>query len=102
MFYYVYVEDDEGHLAGVVSLRRLLTATPETPIHEILNRDVITVNLGTDMRDVAHTITKYDLLAVPVLDEDHRMHGIVTIDDVMDIIVPPTWSSRPPKIFGKG
>lgn len=102
MIYYVYVEDDEGRLEGVVSLRSLIVSRPETPIREIMEPNVMTVNLATHMREVAHAITKYDLLAVPVVDEDNRMHGVVTVDDVMDLIVPPTWSDRPPRIFGKG
>lgn len=101
MIYYLYVVNDEECLVGVFSLRSLLTASPDSSIMDLLEKDIISVNPGTSLEEVAHIITKYDLLAVPVVDEDNRLHGVVTVDDVMDLIVPPTWSSRPPRIFGK-
>lgn len=84
--YYVYVVDDEDHLKGVVSLRDLITALPQKNISEIMERDIISVGTDEDQEDVANVISKYDLLAVPVVDEDSRLLGIVTVDDVIDVL----------------
>jgi len=101
MVYYLYVVDDENRLVGVLSLRQLIVAQPDTPIRDIMERDVIRVHVGSSLEEVARDITKYDLLAIPVVDEDDHIRGVVTVDDVMDFIVPPTYSSRPPRIFRK-
>ena len=82
----LYVIDDHDHLVGSVPLRRLLTALPDTPIRAIREEDVVTVGPDTDQEEVARVVAKYDLVAVPVVDERRRLLGTVTVDDVIDIV----------------
>jgi CBS domain-containing protein len=86
--YYVYVVDDDEKLLGVLSLRDLIVAKPNTPIADIMIKRVIAVPLDARPEDVAAVIAKYNLLAVPVVDDDDRIQGIVTIDDAMDEVMP--------------
>jgi Mg2+ transporter MgtE len=86
MVYYLYIIDEEQHLMGVVSLRQLVISPPATRMRDLMNPDVIKVYTGTDQEEVAHSISKYDLLAVPVVDADNRLVGMVTVDDVIDVI----------------
>ncbi len=86
--YYVYVVDDDEKLLGVLSLRDLIVAKPETRIADIMIKRVIAVPLDARPEDVAAVIAKYNLLAVPVVDDDDRIQGIVTIDDAMDEVMP--------------
>jgi len=87
--YYIFVVRDGEKLSGVLSLRSLIIAAPETPISSIMVKDVITIDPDMDQRKVAEVISKYNLLAVPVVDRENRMLGIVTVDDVVDFILPP-------------
>lgn len=84
--YYLYVTDANRRLTGIVSLRDLVTAQPHQTVGEIMTRDVIFVNTDTDQEEVAHLIQRYDFLAVPVVDREQRLVGIVTVDDVIDIL----------------
>lgn len=84
--YYIYVVDDANHLKGVVSLRALILKPLNTRIYEIMSTDLITVNVDEDQEDVADIITKYNLLAVPVVDENRKLLGIVTVDDAMEVM----------------
>lgn len=84
--FYLYVVDARNRLAGVVSLRTLLIHSPTTPLVSIMNRDVISVGPSQDQEEVARYVARYDLLAVPVVDEEKRLLGIVTVDDVVDVI----------------
>ncbi|QDT66125.1 magnesium transporter [Calycomorphotria hydatis] len=84
--YYVYVKDDERRLNGIVTLRQLILAKPTTLISDLMNRDVITMRVDEDQEDVAHQVSRYDFIAMPVVDEQHRLVGIITHDDVQDII----------------
>ncbi len=84
--YYIYVVEPDRRLAGVISLRNLIMASPETAISEIVRRDVITVDADDDQEDVAETMSKYDLLALPVIDENGRLLGIVTVDDALEVL----------------
>src|SRR6266496_512691 len=86
MVYYLYIKDDEGHLKGVVSLRQLVTAEPTTRMQDLMDPDVIKVQTDTDQEEVARIISKYDLLGVPVVDADNHLVGLVTVDDVIDVI----------------
>src|SRR5450755_137236 len=86
MVYYLYIKDEEEHLMGVVSLRQLVTADPATPLRNLMDRDVIKVQVDTDQEEVARIISKYDLLGVPVVDADNRLVGMITVDDVIDVI----------------
>jgi magnesium transporter len=85
MIFYLYVVDDRGHLVGVLSLRQLLQKNPKARLKEIMTADVIRVRTTTDQEEVARIASKYDLLAVPVVDDRNKLAGIVTIDDVIDV-----------------
>jgi Mg2+ transporter MgtE len=86
MIYNLYIVDDERHLVGVVSLRELVVAEPGTKLKDLMDQDVIKVSTTTDQEEVARIIAKYDLLGVPVVDTDNRLVGLVTVDDVIDVI----------------
>jgi magnesium transporter len=86
MVFYLYVENDQQQLVGVTSLRNLLINSPSTHLREFMASDVMAVNPETDQEEVAKIAARYDLLAVPVVDEAHKLLGIVTIDDVLDVI----------------
>lgn len=86
MPYYLFVVDKDRRLVGVVSLRQLLVAQPARPIGDVMNRDVLSVPVGTDQEEVANLMKKYDYLALPVVDAENRLLGIITVDDVVDVI----------------
>ncbi len=86
IIYYLYVTDASRHLTGIVSLRDLVVSPSQTTLGEIMTRDVVFVHTNTDQEEVARTIQRYDLLAVPVVDREDRLVGVVTVDDVIDII----------------
>ncbi|HDP69502.1 MAG TPA: magnesium transporter [Actinobacteria bacterium] len=88
--YYVFVVNDENQLVGVVSLRDLIIASPNTALKEIMNPDVVYVEAGTDQEEAAKIISKYDLLALPVVDRENKLLGIITIDDVLDVVEDET------------
>ncbi|MFD2671317.1 magnesium transporter [Marinicrinis sediminis] len=85
--YYLYVLDDQKKLVGVVSYRDLLLADMENRIEDIMFSRVIHVHVDMDQEDVARTIERYDFIAVPVVDDEQKLVGIVTVDDVIDVIV---------------
>ncbi len=84
--YYVYVVSDEGKLLGVLSLRELIVSPPGRRVGEMIRGDSVAVRPERDQEEVAGIISKYDWLAVPVTDEEGYLLGIVTVDDVMDVI----------------
>ena len=84
--YYLYVLNEDGQLVGVLSLRDLLLAQEDESVRNIMFKNVTSVRIDMDQEEVAHVIRDYDLLAVPVVSHDGRMQGIVTVDDIMDII----------------
>lgn len=86
MAFYIYVVDEPGHLVGVVSLRALVTHPPTTPLSDMMVTDVISATVDTDQEEVARLAARYNLLAVPVVDHGGTLAGIVTIDDVIDVI----------------
>jgi magnesium transporter len=86
MIYYLYVTDAARHLSGIVSLRDLVTSQPHQTLGEIMTCDVIYVDTDTDQVEVARLIQRYDFLAVPVVDREQRLVGIITVDDVIDIL----------------
>jgi magnesium transporter len=86
MVFYLYVTDAEGKLSGVLSLRQLILNPPDKKLADIMSREVIKVSTDVDQEDVAKMVERYDLLALPVVDENLRMCGIITVDDVIDII----------------
>jgi Mg2+ transporter MgtE len=86
MIYNLYIVDSEKHLAGVVSLRELVVAEPTTLLRDLMDRNVISVTTDTDQEEVARIIARYDLLGVPVVDSDHHLVGLITVDDVIDVL----------------
>ncbi len=84
--YIAYVIDAERRLLGTVTLRKLVLSHPQTLIRDIMNREIIFVRTDDDQEDVARTIQKYDLVAIPVVDREERLVGVVTVDDAIDII----------------
>jgi CBS domain-containing protein len=97
--YYVFVVDPEEHLQGVLSLRDLIVAPPDKPIREIMNRDVVTVRLEDGQKEVAAVLSKYNLLAVPVVDDEFRLQGVVTVDDALDAVLPESVKRKLPRVF---
>ncbi len=85
MPFYLYVVDEYGKLVGVSSLRQLVVVPPDTPLKQFMAKDVFCVQTGTDQEEVAKLVARYDILAVPVVDEGNRLVGLVTVDDVIDI-----------------
>jgi len=86
MPFYLYVVDEYGRLVGVCSLRQLVVVSPDTPLKDFMSVDVFSVQTDVDQEEVAKLVAQYDILAVPVLDESHKLVGIVTVDDIIDII----------------
>lgn len=84
--FYIYATNQEGHLIGVVSLRELLVIAPTARLNSVLTRDIVTVTVDTDQEEVARQVANYNLLAIPVLDESNRLVGIITVDDIVDVI----------------
>jgi hypothetical protein len=86
MAFYLYVVDSRNHLLGVVSLRQLLLNSPSTPLRKIMISDVIKVTTDTDQEEVARLVANYNLIALPVVDDENKLVGIVTVDDIIDVM----------------
>ena len=86
MVFYLYVIDERRHLVGVISLRRLLLVSPETPLKRIMTADLVSVRVDTDQEEAARLVASYNLLAIPVVDEENKLVGIITVDDVIDVL----------------
>jgi CBS domain-containing protein len=99
--YYVYVTDDDDRLVGVLSLRDLIVAPPNTPIAEVMIDEPVAVGAYAGQDEVAEVVAHYNLLAVPVVNDDRRLVGIVTIDDAIDTVIPTAWKKRLPRVFGR-
>lgn len=84
--YYLFVIDRYQRLCGVVNLRQLIVADPGTRVDDIMDTEVISVPVGTDQEECARLMTRYDLLALPVVDSNAMLLGVITIDDVMDVL----------------
>jgi magnesium transporter len=85
--YHLFVVDGAGRLCGIISLRQLIVAEPDAPLHTIMDPEVISVQAGTDQEECARIMTRYDLLALPVVDGGGKLLGVVTVDDVVDVLV---------------
>ena len=85
--YYLFVVDRDARLCGMVSLRQLIVAEPSTRLEEIMDPDVISVPAGTDQEECARLMSRYDLVALPVVNGGNRLLGVITVDDVIDVIV---------------
>nr|WP_320113896.1 magnesium transporter [uncultured Desulfuromonas sp.] len=86
MVFYLYVTDVHNHLVGVLSLRQLLMVPPNRCLREIVSSDVISVRADTDQEEVAQLVAKYNILAIPVVDDQNKLLGIITVDDVIDVM----------------
>src|SRR5687767_14529919 len=84
--FYLYIVDARRHLVGVASLRRLLLVPPSTPLKRIMTTDVISVRADMDQEEVARQVASYNLLAIPVVDEENKLAGVITVDDIIDVI----------------
>jgi magnesium transporter len=96
---YIYVVDNETHLIGVFSLRKLVLSDPNATVRDFMEKRVVTVNVLDSQEECAQVIAKYNLIAVPVVDEDRCIHGIVTADDALDKIIPTAWKKRLPRFY---
>jgi len=85
--YYIYIVDDQRRIVGVVSLKSLILANRRTTLADLMETRVVTLNVKDDLANVAKELARYDLLALPVVDDDRRLVGIITHDDVMDVVV---------------
>ncbi len=97
--YYVYVLDAEEKLLGVISLSDMVLAQPSTPLEQIMHHHPVYVQIETPRDDVLEEISKYNLLAVPVVNEDNQLQGIVTADDALEMILPQEWKVKLPRLF---
>ncbi|HEX5322571.1 MAG TPA: CBS domain-containing protein, partial [Capsulimonadaceae bacterium] len=95
--YYLYVTDADERLTGVISLRDLIVAKAETHISEFMITKVRSVHVNAHIEEVAHQFERYKLLALPVVDDDHRLLGIITVDDTLEQLLPDDWRRRPTK-----
>ncbi len=90
----IFAVDDEGRLAGGVTLRDLLLANRASPVSRIMREDVEWARVDDPDDDVARKLVRYNLLALPVLDEERRVKGVVTVNDVLDLVTPRSWQRR--------
>ncbi|HEY8953453.1 MAG TPA: CBS domain-containing protein, partial [Candidatus Dormibacteraeota bacterium] len=99
--YYLYVVDREpnGRLVGSLTLRYLVAAPPDSLVRDLMNDDAIRARVTDEPDDVAKKIAHYNLLALPVVDNDDHLLGVVTVDDAIDVILPEEWQRRLPKLF---
>jgi magnesium transporter len=97
--FYIYVTDESEHLVGVFSLSSLIFARPDMVVADFMKKDVFSASLLDNQDDVARLVAKYDLLALPVVDEENVLCGIVTADDALDKIIPTAWKKRLPRFF---
>jgi magnesium transporter len=97
--FYIYVTDSEQHLVGVFSLKDLVLAKADTPVTEFMHARVVSVNLLDSQDDAAQAVSKYNLVALPVVDDERRLHGIVTADDALDKMIPTAWKKRLPRLY---
>jgi len=97
--YYLYVVDKQEHLLGVLSLRKLIVSPPDMKISDIMYVNIIKVNVADEQEEVAKLIAKYNLLAIPVVDDENKIQGIVTVDDAIDVVIPTAWKKRFPHIY---
>jgi len=97
--YYIYVVDRSEKLRGVFSLRDLLTTPLEKKVRDFMTENPVSVSTAATEEEITDVIAKYNLLALPVVDEEGELHGIITIDDAIDLVLPLAWKKRLPRIF---
>src|SRR3954447_24041807 len=89
-FFYLYVVDESGKLMGVIPIRNLVVAPPFRPLRDMIISDPIRAEVTMDQEEAARLVSKYDLLALPIVDHDGRLVGLITVDDVIDVIADET------------
>ena len=99
--YYVYVTDEDGRLCGVLSLRDLIVAKPDTKISSCMYPEPVAVRTDASQEEVTEVVARYNLLAVPVVDAEGRLEGIVTVDDAIDTLLPQPSKRRLPHLFSR-
>ena len=97
--FYVYVVDEEEHLLGVFSLSDLILAKPNTPVADFMHKKIVTANVLEKQNALAQMVAKYNLLTLPIVDNNNRLLGMVTADDALDKIIPTAWKKRLPRFF---
>ncbi len=97
--FYIYVTERDGKLLGVLSLKDLVLSPPTKKVEELMNDRLVTVRPLDPQEQAAQAVAKYNLLAVPVVDEEGRLQGIVTADDALDKIIPTAWKKRLPRLY---
>lgn len=97
--FYIYVLDHKNEICGVFSLQKLVVSQPGAVVSDLMESRVVTVDLNDSQEECAQVISKYNLLAVPVVDRENRMYGIVTADDALDKIIPTAWKKRLPRFY---
>ncbi len=97
--YYIYVVDRSDKLRGVFSLRDLLTTPPEKKVRDFMTENPVSILTTGTEDEITELIAKYNLLALPVVDEEGEIHGIITVDDAIDLVLPLAWKKRLPRIF---
>ena len=97
--YYVHAVDEAGKLRGTLPLRDLVMSKPDALVDAVFDRDPVTVEPLTPQREVARIMVKYNLLEVPVVDNEGVLQGIVTVDDAIDAVIPTAWKKRLPRFF---
>jgi Mg/Co/Ni transporter MgtE len=90
----VHAVDEDGCLRGVARLVTLIQGDPDAALIEVCDTDPIRVGADTDITDVAVLMTDYNLITIPVVDDRHRLLGVITVDDVLEIALPPDWRRR--------
>jgi len=86
--FYLYIKNKNGVLKGIISMRSLIFAKPKDKILTLLKRDIITVNINTDIEDVFNLMGKYSLLALPVVDKENKIVGVIRVNDLLQIVLP--------------
>jgi Mg/Co/Ni transporter MgtE len=96
---YIYVVDARDKLLGAFSLQELVLARPDAAVADFMHRRFVSIGPQDSQDDAARLIAKYNLLALPVVDERGVLHGIVTADDALDKIIPTAWKKRLPRLY---
>lgn len=99
--YYIYVISKTGNLVGVVSLREILLRDPNDKVSDFMTTDIINADVMEEQHKVAQKIAKYNLIALPVVEGEKKIRGIITVDDAIDIVLPTAWKKRVPRMFGR-
>lgn len=97
--FYIYVTDEQNRLLGVISLSDLVLSKPNTPIDEFMHRKVVSANVTEKQDYLAQLVAKYNLLTIPIVDDENHLLGMVTADDALDKIIPTAWKKRLPRFY---